>query len=69
MDELMPVQPECVRRSLMLTQLRDWCMGRLSDLSLDHRMECARALTAEHLELLEAVNESKTLWMVIDSSD
>lgn len=44
-------------------------MDRLSQLSMDDRMECARALTAEHLELLEAVDHAKTLWMVIESSD
>ena len=65
----LPLYPDCVRRQLMLTALRDWCMNRLSTLSLDHRMDCARALTAEHLELLEVVNHSKTLWMVVEATD
>jgi hypothetical protein len=26
----------------------------------------ARALTAEHLEMLEAINQKQTLWMVIE---
>jgi hypothetical protein len=29
-------------------------------------MPLARALTAEHLELLEAINQQQTLWMVIE---
>lgn len=57
------------RRTLMLTGLRDWCMERLSWLSLVERMDCARALTAEYLELLETVDQSTTLWMVIEADD
>jgi hypothetical protein len=66
-DEL-PLQPCDLRRTLNLTHVRDWCMNRLSHLSLENRLDCARALTAEHLELLETVNQSKTLWMVITRS-
>jgi len=44
-------------------------MNRLSTLSLDDRTDYARALTAEHLELLEAVNHSKTLWMVVEATN
>ena len=65
----LPVYPDCLRRQLMLTSLRDWCMNRLSTLTLDDRMDCARALTAEHLELLEAGNHSKTLWMVVEANN
>lgn len=54
-----------LRRTLMLTQLHDWCLERLSTLSLEDKMPLARALTAEHLELLEAINQQQTLWMVI----
>ena len=54
-----------LRRKLMLTQLHDWCLERLSTLSLEDKMPLARALTAEHLELLEAINQQQTLWMVI----
>ncbi|MFN9872429.1 MAG: hypothetical protein ACK55E_13440 [Cyanobacteriota bacterium] len=54
-----------LRRMLMLTQLHDWCLERLSTLSLEDKMPLARALTAEHLELLEAINQQQTLWMVI----
>lgn len=54
-----------LRRTLMLTQLHDWCLERVSTLSLEDKMPLARALTAEHLELLEAINQQQTLWMVI----
>ena len=57
-----------LRRTMMLTQLHDWCLERLSVLSLEGQMPMARALTAEHLELLEAINQSKTLWMVIEAN-
>jgi hypothetical protein len=55
-----------LRRTLMLTQLHDWCLERVSTLSLEDKMPLARALTAEHLELLEAINQQQTLWMVIE---
>lgn len=55
-----------MRRTLMLTELHDWCMARLSALSLAGDNHLAQALTAEHLELLEAVNQHQTLWMVVD---
>jgi hypothetical protein len=38
---------------------------QLSTLSLEDKMPLASALTAEHLELLEAINQQQTLWMVI----
>lgn len=55
-----------MRRVLALNHLRDWCMDRLSMLSLDGRMEDARAVTAEHLELLEAVDARRSLWVTIE---
>ncbi len=57
-----------LRRTLMLTQLHDWCLERVSTLSLEDKMPLARALTAEHLELLEAINQQQTLWMVIEQN-
>ncbi|MBD2551228.1 hypothetical protein H6G65_16870 [Microcystis elabens FACHB-917] len=35
-------------------------------LSLDGRMEDARAVTAEHLELLEAVDARRSRWVTIE---
>lgn len=58
--------PRSHERSLQISQLRDWCMGRLSHLSLDARQEDARALTAEYLEFLERVDAHRTLWMMIE---
>jgi hypothetical protein len=58
-----------LQRVLALTHLRDWCMDRLSMLSLDGRMEDARAVTAEHLELLEAVDARRSLWVRIERCD
>ncbi|MEY3544329.1 MAG: hypothetical protein RLZZ106_186 [Cyanobacteriota bacterium] len=60
-------QPEdCERRILTVTQWRDWCMAQLSELSLDGREDDARALTAEHLELLEQVDATRVLWMIVE---
>lgn len=56
-----------LRRTLLLTALRDWCLERLSTLSLADQMPLARALTAEHLELLEQLHQPQTLWMVIEA--
>ncbi len=56
-----------LRRTLQLTALRDWCLERLSTLSLADQMPLARALTAEHLELLEQLHQPQTLWMVIEA--
>jgi hypothetical protein len=58
-----------LRRVLALTHLRDWCMERLSQLSLDGRMEEARAITAEHLELLETLDARRSLWVRIERTD
>lgn len=55
-----------LRRVLALTHQRDWCMERLSQLSLDGRMEEARAITAEHLELLETLDARRSLWVRIE---
>lgn len=53
-------------RILAVTQWRDWCMAQLSELSLDGRVDDARALTAEHLELLEQVETTRVLWMIVE---
>ncbi len=57
---------DCVRRMIVVTQWRDWCMAQLSALSLDGREDDARALTAEHLELLEQVDATRVLWMIVE---
>ncbi len=44
-------------------------MERLSLLSLDGRMEEARAITAEHLELLETLDARRSLWVRIERTD
>ena len=54
------------RRILAVTQLRDWCMAQLSELTLDGREGDARALTAEHLELLEQADAMRILWMIVE---
>jgi hypothetical protein len=54
-----------LHRVLTLTHQRDWCMERLSQLSLDGRMDEARAITAEHLELLETLDARRSLWVQI----
>jgi hypothetical protein len=58
-----------LRRILALTHQRDWCMERLSQLSLDGRMDEARAITAEHLELLETLDARRSLWVRIERDD
>ncbi|MCP9819294.1 hypothetical protein KBZ18_07285 [Synechococcus sp. Cruz-9H2] len=55
-----------VTRTLQLTEVRDWCMQRLSQLSLDGRLSEARVLTSEHLEMLVTVDAHQTLWMVVE---
>jgi hypothetical protein len=54
------------RRMLAVTSLHDWCMAQLSELSLAGREEDARALTAEYLELLEQVDATRVLWMIVE---
>jgi hypothetical protein len=61
-----PIPSGSLERQVMLTGVRDWCMQRLSELSLAGQIDDARALTAEHLELLEVVNRAQTLWMVVE---
>ncbi len=51
---------------LAVTSLHDWCMAQLSELSLAGREEDARALTAEYLELLEQVDATRVLWMIVE---
>jgi hypothetical protein len=57
---------DCERRMIAVTQWRDWCMAQLSELSLDGRDDDARALTAEQLELLEQVEITRVLWMIVE---
>ena len=57
---------DCEHRILAVTQWRDWCMAQLSELSLEGRDDDARALTAEHLELLEQVDATRVLWMIVE---
>ncbi|MBE9152857.1 MULTISPECIES: hypothetical protein [unclassified Cyanobium] len=54
------------RRMLSITQLRDWCMGHLSELAANGQHDDARALTAEHLEILEKVDATRVLWMIVE---
>jgi hypothetical protein len=54
---------EALNRILQLTSLRDWCMERLSVLSLRSDLEDARCLTSEHLEMLVETNAWTTLWV------
>ncbi|MBW4529297.1 MAG: hypothetical protein KME02_01285 [Aphanothece saxicola GSE-SYN-MK-01-06B] len=58
-----------LQRLLALTQQRDWCMNRLSHLSLNGRMDEARAVTAEHLELLETLEPKRSLWVRIEADE
>jgi hypothetical protein len=60
------VNPVSLNRSIQLTELHDWCMQRLSELSIDWRMRDAMALTAEHLELLITIDTKRTLWMILE---
>ncbi|MCT0201640.1 hypothetical protein KQ302_00010 [Synechococcus sp. CS-602] len=48
-----------------LTSLRDWCMERLSILSLQPDLEDARAMTREYQEMLMETSASSTLWMQV----
>jgi hypothetical protein len=50
-----------------LTELRDWCVARISKLSRAGKNRSARALTAEQLELLEAVNRRQMPWMLLEA--
>ena len=57
------IQEPIKLRHQQLQQLQDWCMDRISHLSLHQSIEDATALTAEHLELLKSINQAETLWM------
>lgn len=54
---------EILNRILQLTSLRDWCMERLSLLTLRSDLEDARCLTSEHLEMLVETNAWNILWL------
>lgn len=54
------------RRMHSIMQLRDWFMEHLSELSANVQHADARALTAEHLEILEAVDATRVLWMMVE---
>ena len=55
-----------VNRTQQLSNVRDWCMGRISNLSLENRINDARAITSEHMELLEKIDAYTTLWMIVE---
>ncbi|MCP9819266.1 hypothetical protein KBZ18_07145 [Synechococcus sp. Cruz-9H2] len=54
------------RRMRSITELRDWFMEHLSELSAKGQYADARALKAEHLEILEAVDATRLLWMIVE---
>lgn len=54
------------RRMLSITHLRDWCMEHLGELSTNGQHADARALAAEHLEILEKVDATRVLWMIVE---
>ena len=55
-------------RHQQLQRLQNWCMDRISHLSLHQSIEDATALTAEHLELLKSIDQAETLWMSNNNS-
>ena len=56
-------------KTLRLQNLSDWCMERLSILSLAGSLDEARALTSEHVEMLESIDVKSTLWMTIEMQE
>ncbi len=44
-------------------------MERLSILSLAGSLDEARALTSEHVEMLESIDVKSTLWMTIEMQE
>ena len=46
-----------------LQALQNWCMDRISQLSLHYSIDDATALTAEHFELLKSIDQIETLWI------
>jgi len=57
-------QPWSVGKGTRNCEMQDWCMQRRSDLSLAGRTKEARARTSEHLDILEAVESHRVLWMI-----
>ena len=57
------IQDRIKHRHQQLQRLQNWCMDRISHLSLHQSIEDATALTAEHLELLKSIDQAETLWM------
>lgn len=60
---LKQIQDSIKHRHQQLQRLQNWCMERISHLSLHQSIEDATALTAEHLELLKSIDQAETLWM------
>ena len=51
------------RRNLRLNALSDWCLQRISQLSLSGADAEAQAMTEEHMETLQAIDIESTLWI------
>ena len=62
------IQDPVKLRHQQLQRLQNWCMDRISHLSLHQSIEDATALTAEHLELLKSIDQVETLWMSNNNS-
>ena len=56
------------QRHQQLQRLQNWCMDRISQLSLHDSIDDATALTAEHLELLKSVDQTQALWIQSNNS-
>ena len=56
------------QRHEQLQRLQNWCMDRISQLSLHYSIDDATALTAEHLELLKSVDQTQALWIQSNNS-
>ena len=50
-------------RTHHLTDIRNWCLSRISMHSLAGDHENAQAITNEHMELLRQVDSSQTMWL------
>ena len=50
-------------RAKTLNDIKDWCFGRASQLSLAGQHQAAQALTNEHMEALEVIRPEKMLWL------
>ena len=56
-----------IKRIEQIKRLTDWCIHRVSNLSLDENNQGAQALTDEFYELLtEQHQASQVLWMKIE---